>query len=79
MDAGATDRQVKGELQQRFGTSILLRPPARGVSGLVWAIPVVVGIAALGGLALVLQRWRTRPLRRASDADAVLVAEARRR
>jgi cytochrome c-type biogenesis protein CcmH len=77
--AGATDRQIKGELQSRFGTGILLRPSSRGVSGLVWAIPVVVGVLALGGLALAVQRWRGRTLHHASDADAVIVAKAQSR
>lgn len=77
--AGATDAQIKADLESRFGASILLRPPARGVSGLVWVVPIVVGVAALAGLAVLVQRWRSRPLFDATDADAVLVAKARRR
>ena len=75
---GASDRQVKAELQDRFGTGILLRPPASGVSGLVWALPVAGFVAAAGGLAYAFWRWRARSLRTASDGDAVLVAQARR-
>jgi len=74
--AGVTDSEIKAELRTRFGTGILLRPSARGVSGLVWAIPVVVGVLALGALAIAVQRWRGRTLRHATDADAVLVAKA---
>jgi cytochrome c-type biogenesis protein CcmH len=76
VEAGATDAQIKADLRARFGSAILLRPPARGVAGLVWAIPVGVGVLAAGGLAVAVQRWRRRPLHHASDADVVLVAKA---
>ena len=75
---GASDRQVKSELQDRFGTGILLRPPASGVSGLVWAIPVAAFVAAAGGLAYAFWRWRARARRTPTDEDVVLVARARR-
>ena len=78
VSAGATDAQIEADLQSRFGTGILLRPPSRGVSGLVWAIPVVVGVLAIGGLGIALARWRSRTLHHATDADAVLVAKAQR-
>jgi len=75
---GASDAQIKGELADRFGTSILLRPPASGVSGLVWAVPVAAFILAAGGLGFAFWRWRARGLRRATDEDIVLVERARR-
>jgi cytochrome c-type biogenesis protein CcmH len=75
---GASDGQIKSELQSRFGTGILLRPPASGVSGLVWAVPVAAFVAAGGGLAYAFWRWRARAPRHASDDDVVLVERARR-
>jgi cytochrome c-type biogenesis protein CcmH len=75
---GASDAQVKSELQDRFGTGILLRPPASGLSGLVWAVPVAAFVAAGGGLAYAFWRWRARARRTPSDADVVLVERARR-
>ena len=75
---GASDAQVKSELQDRFGTSILLRPPASGVSGLVWALPVAAFVGAGGGLAFAFWRWRARARATATDADVVLVERARR-
>ncbi len=75
---GASDGQVKAELQERFGTGILLRPPATGVSGLVWALPVAGFVAAAGGLGYAFWRWRARARSTASDEDVVLVAQARR-
>jgi len=75
---GASDGQIKAELQDRFGSGILLRPPASGLSGLVWAIPVAAFVLAGGGLAYAFWRWRARALRSASDDDVVLVERARR-
>ena len=75
---GASDAEVKAELQERFGTGILLRPPASGLSGLVWALPVAAFVAGGGGLGYAFWRWRARARRTASDEDVVLVARARR-
>lgn len=78
LSQGASDAQVKSELQERFGTGILLRPPASGFSGLVWAIPVAAFVTAVAGLAYAFLRWRARAQRTASAADVVLVERARR-
>jgi len=75
---GAGDGQIKAELQDRFGAGILLRPPASGLSGLVWAIPVAAFVVAVGGLAYAFWRWRARALRAPSDDDILLVERARR-
>ncbi|MEO5678038.1 MAG: cytochrome c-type biogenesis protein CcmH [Acidimicrobiales bacterium] len=75
---GSGDAEIKAELADRFGPSILLRPPASGVSGLVWALPVAALVLAGGGLAYAFRRWRTRGLQTASDDDVVLVERARR-
>lgn len=75
---GASDAQVKAELADRFGPGILLRPPASGIAGLVWAVPVAGLVLAVGGLAFAFWRWRARGLRRATDEDVVLVERARR-
>jgi cytochrome c-type biogenesis protein CcmH len=75
---GASDSQVKAELADRFGEGVLLRPPASGLSGLVWAVPVAAFVLAAGGLAFAFWRWRARGLRRATNEDIVLVERARR-
>jgi len=78
LSQGASDGQIKAELENRFGTTILLRPPASGLSGLVWAIPVATFVAAASGLGYAFWRWRARARRVASDEDVVLVERARR-
>ena len=72
---GETDAQIKGYLESRYGEDILLQPRSR----LVWALPVMAGAAAVGGLVLVLRRRRVKPGLTASDADEALVAKALRR
>jgi len=57
--AGRTDQQIESYLVDRYGSSIVLDPPARGWSLLVWLVPVVGGLAALVVLAGVLIRRRT--------------------
>ena len=55
---GRTDQQIQAYLVDRYGMSIVLDPPARGWSLLVWLLPVLGGILAVGVLAIVLVRRR---------------------
>ncbi|MHB8465291.1 MAG: cytochrome c-type biogenesis protein [Acidimicrobiales bacterium] len=75
-EAGQTAQQIQAFLVSRYGPSILLRPPASGVAGLVWVIPVAAGICAVFGLAVAFRRWRIRPGAPVSDADRAIVAAA---
>jgi cytochrome c-type biogenesis protein CcmH/NrfF len=54
-DSGAT---IRSFLVHDYGLSILERPPASGVTVLVWALPVVAGALAIAGLSLGFARWR---------------------
>jgi cytochrome c-type biogenesis protein CcmH len=71
-----TDGQIKAYLVSRYTTAILLDPQRRGLGLLVWALPVLGGAVAVGGLAYVLRRNRVRPGRRVSAADKALVEQA---
>ena len=51
VDAGRTDQQIQQYLVARYGSSIVLDPPASGWSLLVWVLPlagVAVAVAAVG-------------------------------
>jgi cytochrome c-type biogenesis protein CcmH len=81
MRQGRTDDEILNFFADRYGREVLLRPPATGVAGLIWIIPVVAAAAAMVGLVLVFRRWRheseeTTP---ASAEDAALVDAALRR
>ena len=79
VQAGESDRQIKDYLVSRYGQDIILQPEAEGVGLLVWALPILGGVAVLAGLAYVLRQRRVRPGRKVSAADQALVEEALRR
>ena len=54
--AGEDEPEILSFLASRYGDDILLRPEAGGIAGLVWVLPVVAVLLALGGLAWALSR-----------------------
>jgi cytochrome c-type biogenesis protein CcmH len=73
VDAGRTDEQVLAFLVERYREEVLLRPPAAGMSSLVWVLPVVAAIGGVAALAATFRRWRREEVT-ASDSDRRLVA-----
>ncbi len=53
---GRTDQQIEAYLVARYGSAIVLDPPARGWSLLVWLLPLLGGALAVGVLVVVLVR-----------------------
>lgn len=53
---GESDGAIESYLVSRYGSGVLLRPPARGVTSLVWILPLIAVVAAAAGLALVFRR-----------------------
>ena len=76
--AGQSQGEIEAYLESRYGPGILLRPPAGGLSGLVWVLPVAVAVAALGGLAVAFRRWRPGPAAPLSTEERALLEQARR-
>jgi cytochrome c-type biogenesis protein CcmH len=74
VQAGETDAQVKEYLVSRYGEDILLQPR----SALVWVLPVVGTVLAVGGLVFVLRRRRVPTEPDVSEADRALVEKALR-
>jgi len=79
VQSGETAGQIRTYLVSRYSADILLKPERHGVALLVWAVPVIVGAVALGGMALAFHRWRARPDVAVSADDQALVDEALRR
>lgn len=75
--AGQGDDEVRAALVAAYGDGILLNPPASGVAGLVWVLPVAGVVVALGALAYSFRRWRPAADRHASPEDHEVVARAR--
>jgi cytochrome c-type biogenesis protein CcmH len=74
--AGQTPEQIKAYFVDKYGLWILLEPPRKGFSLLVWVVPYA---GLLGGLVLVgfvVRRWSRRP--RGATIEAPPVDEATR-
>ncbi len=79
--AGHTDGQIEDYLAARYGSAIVLDPPASGWSLLVWLLPVLGGAVALGLLGLFLVRRRAiaaTPRDEPVTDDPAIVEERRR-
>lgn len=76
---GQTTAEIESYLVGRYGPDIILRPPARGVTALVWLLPAAVALVGLVGALLALRRWRGRANtdeRGPDEADRALVQAA---
>jgi cytochrome c-type biogenesis protein CcmH len=76
VEAGQSRGQIEQALKDRYGSDILLRPPASGVAGLVWVLPVVALVFAVAGLAAAFHRWRATREPPITDTDRARVDEA---
>lgn len=76
LERGETEQQVRDVYVARYGEGILLDPSGSGVSGLVWALPVIALVLAGAGLVAVFRRWKGQGELHATAADAQLVAQA---
>lgn len=77
--AGQSDGEIRGFLVSRYGKDILLRPPATGIGGVVWGLPVAALVLALIGMVFAFRRWKRRPRAGGSDVseeDRTRVARA---
>lgn len=62
VQAGKSDHAIENQLVRQYGPSILLEPPASGLSSLVWLLPLAAAVLALGALIVYFSRrsssWR---------------------
>ena len=55
---GQPRSEIESFLVSRYGPDILLRPPTRGIGGLVWALPLGAAVLGLAAAGWALRRWR---------------------
>lgn len=73
---GNTDEEIRDFIASRYGRDVLLEPSGTGFSAVVWALPVVVVIVAVGGLVYRFRDWRPSDLP-LTDDDRARVEAAR--
>jgi cytochrome c-type biogenesis protein CcmH len=76
LEAGLDADRIQAEIAAGYDQDIRLNPSASGVTGLVWALPVMLGVFATGGLVLAFRRWSNQGTNLATDQDRELVAAA---
>jgi cytochrome c-type biogenesis protein CcmH len=81
---GKDKQEIKDALVEEFGPAVLADPPSDGFDAAAWLVPIGLGVAAVGGLALAARRWRRRSLAGASatsadDGEPPLDADEQRR
>jgi cytochrome c-type biogenesis protein CcmH len=58
VDRGLTKDQIKSELVATYTDRVLATPKDSGFGLTAYLVPIVLALAALGGLAVALPRWR---------------------
>ncbi len=66
--AGDSDAVIEQSFVDRYGTSILLVPPSSGLGALVWVLPLVAVVLAVGSIGVLFWR-RQRSLVRLRSTD----------
>ena len=78
VEQGRSAGEIREAISATYGERVQLIPPASGFAGLVWILPVVALIVALGALSAAFARWRRAPATAATEEDRALVHEALR-
>jgi cytochrome c-type biogenesis protein CcmH len=76
--AGETPAQVRQYFVERYGDWILLSPPRRGFTLLVWLAPPVAVLVGLGLVGLLVRRWTSRRQAAPPPVDAAMRERIRR-
>ena len=58
---GRTKEQIKRALVAEYGPDVLALPEDEGFGLTAYAVPLLLGALVIGGLALLVPRWRRRP------------------
>lgn len=73
---GVPDDEIRDRLVEAYGSDVLLTPPSSGVSLIVWVLPALVVVLAVGAFVAVVLRGRSTD--QATEDDRLLVASARK-
>ena len=76
LQKGEPDNQILASIVASYGPGILEKPQAKGISTLVWVLPVVAFVVGAAGLLWLFVRWRSRPDRPAEPDPGAAVEPA---
>jgi len=76
--AGDSPAQVRAYFVERYGDWILLAPPRRGFTLLVWVVPYVVALLGVALVAVLVTRWTRRRPAPPPPVDAAMRERIRR-
>lgn len=65
---GRTKQEIKDELVAQYGPQVLALPEDEGFGLTAYVVPLLLGALLVGGLALLVPRWRRRPAAGMSSA-----------
>ncbi len=58
LQAGRSEQQIVQYFEDSYGPQIILSPPWRGFSLLIWLVPIALFLAGIGTLFLIVRDWR---------------------
>ena len=72
-----SDEEIHAYLARQYGQDVNAKPPGTGISSLVWIIPVLVAVLAVGVLSSSFKKWRSGRGKLVTDEDRELVRKLR--
>jgi cytochrome c-type biogenesis protein CcmH len=74
--AGMSPDEIRADIASGYDVEIRLDPSSSGITGVVWMLPVVVGVLAIAGLVFAFRRWSRQGTESATDDDRAVVEAA---
>lgn len=71
--AGKTDAEIIDELHRTYGDRVLLKPPVNDRTLALWGLPALLGLLAVGGLALGWYRGRRAAISEKSPLEPLAI------